>query len=98
MDHGDHWWLAATTPQGVHVYEFGVEETDTAEERSAIIAAIRGRLGFPDDEGIIGSGGVWELVFAPGRPERFFAVADVDGVRTWVPRDGVTVGTLPPAG
>lgn len=87
MDQQLTWWLTATTPDGVHLYELTPEQVDTDAERDAIIAAARAELGVPGDPGLMPPAG-WSLDLAPGRPERRFGD---DGE----PLPGVTVHSAP---
>lgn len=75
MEPDNEWWLIATTPEEVHLYRFGHDDADTAEERSAVISRIRDDLEFPDDATLIDGGNSWLLEFAPGYPERYFSRA-----------------------
>lgn len=71
MDQQLNWWLTATTPGGVHLWELTPEQVDTDTERDALIAAVRAELGMPGDPTLMPPEG-WSLDFAPGRPDRRF--------------------------
>lgn len=97
MEQGNDWWLAATTPDGVHLYQFGHDDADAADERSLIIDRIRADLGGEDGWPDAPSE-QWRLEFAPGRPDRFFtAIQHDDGTWGEVPQPGVTVHDKPEA-
>lgn len=81
MTEGNHWWYEIVTPDGVHLYEFGYADADTADEQAAIVAKLREIHGFPTPEVW-----PWRVSFSPGRPEGYF---DYD-----TPKAGVTVHDL----
>jgi hypothetical protein len=85
MSEGNDWWLTATTPTGLYLYRFGYDDVDTANERSAVIRAVRAELGFPSDDAIVDPAAPWMLSFAPGVPYRYFIDADLTQ-----PKPGVT--------
>lgn len=62
----DHWWLTATTPTGVHLYDLG-PDTLTPADRTAIVAKVRTDLGFTGDPAMVPDP-PWNLVFSPGTP------------------------------
>jgi len=92
---GNDWWATAVTPDGVHLWQVGYSDVDTAEEVDALMASILQQVGMP--ENWVEDPGPWALGLAPGRPEQYFlAVEHEDGTPGWLPREGVTVHTDAP--